>query len=268
MENLEHAVLPSQRLCRCSRDIDQLNDCKMPIYSDVANAVGPVNEPTHYTVPRYSSSEIIIASEAPTNGNRDGFYDMLWHSGCHFIVVLEDIDENGNQKFNLYWPINQNSSRESENWLVKPLRIFRWAEHTKYHFILIRKNIPHASRLVTLFHYTKWPEHGVPKDLIELSRFITIVKLETDAARCEVNGVVEPVIVHGSFDIHHAIAYSIIDYCMNEYGDTGYFSVARAAVRLTAICNQWSFSEPQHRFMHNVVSHFIELFYCMLETPL
>lgn len=222
----------------------------------------------YYTVFRYFPEKKIIACKAPTVETLEGFYGVIWDTDCHFIVALEDIVENGNQKFYLYWPINQNSTRATNNWLVEPMRIIRYPDHIQYDFKLIMKNSPQSSRVVTLFHYTKWPEHGEPENLIELSRLMTIVQFETEVASRLGNVVVKPIIVHGCFDIHRAIAYCIIDYCMSEYLNAGYFSVAHAADRLSEICHQWSFSVHQYCFIHNVLSHFVESFACKLQCGL
>ncbi|XP_033738710.1 receptor-type tyrosine-protein phosphatase kappa-like [Pecten maximus] len=122
-----------------------------------ANYIDGVSRPKAY-----------IALQGPKKKTVEAFWTMIWQQKCHTIVMLTNLYENGRNKCHQYWPD-----------VDDPLKLGAFSVHLntekEYAFyvkrvMVLKHRKKNQERLVCQFHYTKWPDHGIP-DVFELVMF-------------------------------------------------------------------------------------------------
>uniref|UniRef100_A0A9J7ZVR4 protein-tyrosine-phosphatase n=1 Tax=Cyprinus carpio carpio TaxID=630221 RepID=A0A9J7ZVR4_CYPCA len=116
-----------------------------------------------------------IATQGPLPGTKDDFWKMVWEQNVHNIVMVTQCVEKGRVKCDHYWPFDQESlyygdlvvQMQSESvlpeWTIREFKICN-EEQLSY------------SRVVRQFHYTVWPDHGVPEITQSLIQFVRTVR--------------------------------------------------------------------------------------------
>ncbi|XP_045206402.2 receptor-type tyrosine-protein phosphatase mu-like [Mercenaria mercenaria] len=111
-----------------------------------------------------------IASQGPVKENVNDFWRMIWEMDVRTVVMVTNPVENGKMKCIRYWgdkdvvvPYgNINVKMESENiyaeFIVRDLMLFHQEDE------VTEKNI-------TQFHFTAWPDKGVPRSSSSLLQF-------------------------------------------------------------------------------------------------
>ncbi|TNN76242.1 Receptor-type tyrosine-protein phosphatase U [Liparis tanakae] len=110
---------------------------------------------------------------------------MVWQENCFSIVMITKLVEVGRVKCCKYWPDDSEMYGDIQITLLKTETL---AEYTVRTFALERRGYS-TKHEVRQFHFTSWPEHGVPYHATGLLAFIRRVKASTppDAG---------PVVVH------------------------------------------------------------------------
>ncbi|XP_065922351.1 receptor-type tyrosine-protein phosphatase C [Magallana gigas] len=128
---------------------------------------------------------------------------MIWQEHVEQVVMLTNIMEGDKWKCTQYWP-NLQTSIECGSFTVHSL------EEKQYTFYVIRKlkvtnkKRKSASRTITQYHYTAWPDHGIPEALCLLLFHDQVTRSKIDSH----NG---PVLVHCSAGIGRTGTYIAID---------------------------------------------------------
>lgn len=116
-----------------------------------------------------------IATQGPLPGTKDDFWKMVWEQNVHNIVMVTQCVEKGRVKCDHYWPFDQEPlyygdlivQMQSESvlpeWTIREFRICN-EDHLSY------------CRVVRQFHYTVWPDHGVPEATQTLIQFTRTVR--------------------------------------------------------------------------------------------
>ncbi|XP_069109356.1 uncharacterized protein [Argopecten irradians] len=145
-----------------------------------------------------------IATQGPKTNTLEDFWRMIWQNKCGKIVMLANLMELGKIKCITYW-----AAKESDE---EPLELSQFQvklqEETAYAFYTIRtislKNKQtNSTRRITQYHFTKWPDHGVPEPF-ELLQFYKRIK----NGRTEHKG---PLVVHCSAGIGRTGSYIGLD---------------------------------------------------------
>ena len=136
-----------------------------------------------------------IAAGAPSEDSIEDFWRMIWEKDCKYVVMLTKLVEGGRMKSAQYWPspVFFDSDEEDEdlfdftddddfvlaegvygNFTVQ-LKYQNTGEiHkdvTQRNFKILKDVCKYEneedceSKMVIQFHYSGWPDHGVPKDV-------------------------------------------------------------------------------------------------------
>lgn len=154
-------------------------------------------------VPGFHSPREFIVTQGPLHCTRDDFWRMCWESGARAIVMLTRCVEKGREKCDRYWPYDTrpvyygdiavtalNESRYPD-WTVTELAAARGAEQ----------------RVLLHFHFTTWPDFGVPSPPTTLARFVRAFRERAPAdAR-----PVPPVVVHCSAGVGRSGTFIALD---------------------------------------------------------
>ncbi|XP_055931729.1 tyrosine-protein phosphatase Lar-like isoform X6 [Argiope bruennichi] len=108
----------------------------------------------------YRYKNAYIATQGPLAETTEDFWRMLWEHNSNIVVMLTKLKELGREKCHQYWP-NERSQRYLY-YVVDPI-----TEYNMPLYILREFKVTDArdgqSRTIRQFHFTDWPEQGVPK---------------------------------------------------------------------------------------------------------
>ncbi|KAM4676035.1 receptor-type tyrosine-protein phosphatase beta [Discoglossus pictus] len=116
-----------------------------------------------------------IATQGPLPGTKDDFWKMSWEQNVHNIVMVTQCVEKGRVKCDHYWPFDQDSLYYGDL-IVQMLSESVLPEWTIREFKICSEDQLDAARLVRHFHYTVWPDHGVPETTQSLIQFVRTVR--------------------------------------------------------------------------------------------
>ncbi|XP_068115987.1 receptor-type tyrosine-protein phosphatase beta-like [Hyperolius riggenbachi] len=142
-------------------------------------------------IPGYNSTKEFIAAQGPLPRTVTDFWRMIWEKEVRVIIMLTKCVEVGRVKCEEYWPSssskmygNLSVSMTSEN--VDP-------DWTIRDFIVTNTKSTQTKQ-VRHFHFTAWPDHGVPRTTKDLIRFRNLIR-EYTTFRCPASS---PILVHCS----------------------------------------------------------------------
>ncbi|KAM4748868.1 receptor-type tyrosine-protein phosphatase beta [Rhinophrynus dorsalis] len=116
-----------------------------------------------------------IATQGPLPGTKDDFWKMVWEQNVHNIVMVTQCVEKGRVKCDHYWPFDQDSLYYGDL-IVQMLSESVLPEWTIREFKICSEDQLDSTRLVRHFHYTVWPDHGVPETTQSLIQFVRTVR--------------------------------------------------------------------------------------------
>jgi len=132
-----------------------------------------------------------IASQGPLQTNLDDFWRMIWETNCSVVLMLTKEVENAKLKCDQYWP-EVDIPLNLENFKLS-LQDIKEKNGVTTRKVLLEKLSSSESRVIVQFHYTGWPDHGIPpstQDFLDLS-----------IAADEANETKGPIVVHCSAGI-------------------------------------------------------------------
>lgn len=149
----------------------------------------------------HASPRQYIATQGPLSTTQDEFWRMCWESRTPAIVMLTQCVEKGREKCYRYWPTGERPLRCGDidvrllqdvchypGWSINRLRLSRGRE----------------SRVTYHFHFTTWPDSGVPQTPETLVRFVV-------AFRTRVSPEQNPIIVHCSAGVGRTGTFIAVD---------------------------------------------------------
>ncbi|XP_030404601.1 receptor-type tyrosine-protein phosphatase beta isoform X1 [Gopherus evgoodei] len=116
-----------------------------------------------------------IATQGPLPGTKDDFWKMAWEQNVHNIVMVTQCVEKGRVKCDHYWPLDQDSLYYGDL-IVEMLSESVLPEWTIREFKICSEEQLDSKRLIRHFHYTVWPDHGVPETTQSLIQFVRTVR--------------------------------------------------------------------------------------------
>lgn len=116
-----------------------------------------------------------IATQGPLPGTKDDFWKMAWEQNVHNIVMVTQCVEKGRVKCDHYWPADQDSLYYGDL-ILQMLSESVLPEWTIREFKICSEEQLDTHRLIRQFHYTVWPDHGVPETTQSLIQFVRTVR--------------------------------------------------------------------------------------------
>ncbi|KAJ3596594.1 hypothetical protein NHX12_002999 [Muraenolepis orangiensis] len=153
-------------------------------------------------MPGFNSKKEFIAAQGPLPGTVNEFWRMVWEKNIQTLVMLTGCIEQGRVKCEKYWP---NESKHFGNITVTMTSEIALEDWTLRDFDM--KNVKTAeTRSVRHFHFTAWPDHGVPESTELLINFRHLVREHMDQFSSN-----SPSVVHCSAGVGRTGTFIAID---------------------------------------------------------
>ncbi|XP_061191084.1 receptor-type tyrosine-protein phosphatase T-like [Saccostrea echinata] len=108
-----------------------------------------------------SNSNEYIATQGPRKNTVTDFWSMIWQENAHQIVTLTNLKEGKQSKCVRYWP----DLHQTSTFGVISLSLDEEESYANYKIRKFSVTNKGTSRIVTQYHYTAWPDHGIPEPL-------------------------------------------------------------------------------------------------------
>ncbi|XP_064019310.1 receptor-type tyrosine-protein phosphatase eta isoform X2 [Pogoniulus pusillus] len=154
-------------------------------------------------MPGYNSKKAFIAAQGPLPNTIEDFWRMIWEKNIYSIVMLTKCVEQARTKCEQYWPDEQ--SKSYGDIIVTMVSEIVLPEWTIRDFTVEKSNTP-ESHTVRQFHFTSWPDHGVPETTDLLINFRHLVHEYSSQ-----NPIDSPTLVHCSAGVGRTGTFIAID---------------------------------------------------------
>ncbi|XP_036040156.1 receptor-type tyrosine-protein phosphatase eta [Onychomys torridus] len=154
-------------------------------------------------MPGYHSKKDFIATQGPLPNTLKDFWRMVWEKNIYAIVMLTKCVEQGRTKCEEYWPSKQ--AQDYGDITVAMTSEVVLPEWTVRDFVVknVRTSESHPLRQ---FHFTSWPDHGVPDTTDLLINFRYLVRDYMKQIPPE-----SPILVHCSAGVGRTGTFIAID---------------------------------------------------------
>ncbi|NXK94061.1 PTPRJ phosphatase, partial [Formicarius rufipectus] len=154
-------------------------------------------------MPGYNSKKAFIAAQGPLPNTVEDFWQMIWEKNIYSIVMLTKCVEQARTKCEQYWPDKQ--TKTYGDIMVTIASEIVLPEWTIRDFTVEKSNTP-ESHTVCQFHFTSWPDHGVPETTDLLINFRHLVHQYNRR-----NLIDSPTLVHCSAGVGRTGTFIAID---------------------------------------------------------
>ncbi|KAG7207331.1 hypothetical protein KM043_008998 [Ampulex compressa] len=156
-------------------------------------------------VPGHNSPREFIVTQGPLHSTRDDFWRMVWESNSRAIVMLTRCIEKGREKCDHYWPMDTLPVYYGDI-CVTILNEAHYPDWSITEFMLCRGDV---KRVIQHFHFTTWPDFGVPSPPQTLARFVR-------AFRERVRPDQRPIVVHCSAGVGRSGTFITLDRILQQ----------------------------------------------------
>lgn len=199
------------------------------------------------------STKRYIAAQGCLPSTVEDFWRMVFQENSRIIVMTTKEVERGRNKCTRYWP-DPDTTKDISTFHVRYLKEFEYSDYTLREFELTSETNP-IPRTIYQFHYTGWPDHGVPKDPSPVLNILHEVN-----ARQQSIPSAGPIIVHCSAGIGRTGTFIVIDTLINMIKEQGLdceIDISKSIQIVRAQRSGMVQTEAQYEFIYKAIQHYI-----------
>ncbi|XP_041817973.1 receptor-type tyrosine-protein phosphatase beta-like isoform X4 [Chelmon rostratus] len=242
----KEALLPENKARNRFTNVLPYDWCRVKLTTSNSNGTSDYINASY--MPGYNSNREYIATQGPLPSTVNDFWRMVWEQRVRGIVMVTNCTEGGRTKCERYWPadsepclhgellVTMKSEQQEPNWTLREF----WMKH----------NNTSEKRIVKHFHFTAWPDHGVPQSTEVLIQFRGLVRqhIQRDGA-----GV--PTVVHCSAGVGRTGTIIALDVLLQQL-------VKDREVGINAFVHKMRLSRPH---MVQTESQYVFLHQCIMD---
>ncbi|XP_016408467.1 receptor-type tyrosine-protein phosphatase kappa-like [Sinocyclocheilus rhinocerous] len=190
----------------------------------------------------YQRPSHYIATQGPVHETVYDFWRMIWQEQSACIVMVTNLVEVGRVKCYKYWP---DDAEVYGDFKVTFVEVEPLAEYVVRTFTLERRGFNEV-REVKQFHFTGWPDHGVPYHATGLLSFIRRVKMSNPPSA-------GPIVVHCSAGAGRTGCYIVIDIMLDMAEREGVVDIYNCVKALRSRRINMVQTEEQYIFIHDAI---------------
>nr|CAD7427319.1 unnamed protein product [Timema monikensis] len=156
-------------------------------------------------VPGHNSPREFLVTQGPLHSTRDDFWRMCWESNSRAIIMLTNCIEKGREKCDHYWPYDTLPVYYGDI-CVTLLNESHYPHWSISEFMMCQGD---TQRVIRHFHFTTWPDFGVPSPPQTLVRFVR-------AFRERVGPEQRPIVVHCSAGVGRSGTFITLDRILQQ----------------------------------------------------
>ncbi|KAL7370550.1 hypothetical protein ABVT39_003709 [Epinephelus coioides] len=188
-----------------------------------------------------------IATQGPLPGTKDDFWRMVWEHGVYNVVMVTQCVEKGRVKCDQYWPADREPLYYGDL-VIQMLSESVLPEWTIREFKITSESSCTYPRVLRHFHYTVWPDHGVPESTQSLIQFVRTVRDYVD--RSPSTGAT---IVHCSAGVGRTGTFIALDRVLQQLDSKGNIDLYGCVFDLRLHRQHMVQTECQYAFLHQCV---------------
>ncbi|XP_059914578.1 LOW QUALITY PROTEIN: receptor-type tyrosine-protein phosphatase mu-like [Gadus macrocephalus] len=170
------------------------------------------------------------------------FWRMVWQENTAAIVMVTNLVEVGRVKCCKYWPDDTEIYRDIKVTLIETELLSEYVIRT----FAVEKRGAHEIREIRQFHFTGWPDHGVPYHATGLLGFIRRVKSKTMTNA-------GPMVVHCSAGAGRTGCFIVIDIMLDMAEREGVVDIYNCVRELRSRRVNMVQTEEQYVFIHDAI---------------
>ncbi|XP_056884846.1 receptor-type tyrosine-protein phosphatase T isoform X12 [Takifugu flavidus] len=203
------------------------------LHSDYINAnyINGYSQPRHY-----------IATQGPMQETVRDFWRMVWQENTSSIVMVTNLVEVGRVKCVRYWPDETEIYGDIKVTLTETEPLAEFVIRT----FTVQKKGYHDIREVRQFHFTSWPDHGVPCYATGLLGFIRQVKFLNPPGT-------GPIVAHCSAGAGRTGCFIAVDFLLDMAENEGVVDIFNCIRELRSQRVNMVQTEEQYVFVHDAI---------------
>lgn len=195
------------------------------------NYIDGYHRPNHY-----------IATQGPMQETVYDFWRMVWYENTASIIMVTNLVEVGRVKCCKYWPDDTEIYKDIKVTLIDTELL---AEYVIRTFAVEKRGI-HEIREIRQFHFTGWPDHGVPYHATGLLGFVRQVKSKSPPNA-------GPLVVHCSAGAGRTGCFIVIDIMLDMAEREGVVDIYNCVRELRSRRVNMVQTEEQYVFIHDAI---------------
>ncbi|XP_062299423.1 receptor-type tyrosine-protein phosphatase beta isoform X2 [Scomber scombrus] len=188
-----------------------------------------------------------IATQGPLPGTKDDFWRMVWEHGVYNIVMVTQCVEKGRVKCDQYWPADREPLYYGDL-VIQMLSESVLPEWTIREFKITSESGCNYPRVLRHFHYTVWPDHGVPESTQSLIQFVRTVRDYVD--RSPGTGAT---VIHCSAGVGRTGTFIALDRVLQQMDSKGTIDLYGSVFDQRLHRQHMVQTECQYSFLHQCV---------------
>uniref|UniRef100_A0AAX7U0L3 protein-tyrosine-phosphatase n=1 Tax=Astatotilapia calliptera TaxID=8154 RepID=A0AAX7U0L3_ASTCA len=189
-----------------------------------------------------SNMKFTVCVSGPMQETVYDFWRMVWQENTAAIVMVTNLVEVGRVKCCKYWPDDTEIYGDMKVTLIETQLLSEYVIRT---FAVEKRGVAEI-REIRQFHFTGWPDHGVPLHATGLLGFIRRVKAKTPPTA-------GPTVVHCSAGAGRTGCFIVIDIMLDMAEREGVVDIYNCVRELRARRVNMVQTEEQYVFIHDAI---------------
>ncbi|ELU04626.1 hypothetical protein CAPTEDRAFT_173573 [Capitella teleta] len=152
----------------------------------------------------YKMPSAFIATQGPSKATLSDIWQMAWEQNSHRIIMVANLVEDGRHKCEQYWP--EAGKKSYGSMTVESMDSEQYADFVVRTFTISKGDV---SKTLRQFHFTAWPDHGVPTHATSLLEFRRKVRSYDDLSA-------GPSVIHCSAGVGRTGTFLALDFLLDQ----------------------------------------------------